>query len=150
MGFRLSQHTATQIALPRDLLQSATLLRSSIPRNSWFPYALSFSVFLFLYCFLFMTYLSYPSSRRTWMRRRIFNMRIFQPSRFTPLGRSTRSQLTSAWLISSAQLSSAAPCGFCYTRGARSSRWCGWWGRRGRWGRGWVAIAAAKWTSLKR
>ena len=26
--------------------------------------------------------------------------------------------------------------GVCYTRGARSRRWCGWWGRRGRWGRG--------------
>ena len=24
----------------------------------------------------------------------------------------------------------------CYTRGARSRRWCGWWGRRERWGRG--------------
>ena len=24
--------------------------------------------------------------------------------------------------------------GVCYTRGARSRRWCGWWGRRGRWG----------------
>ena len=24
----------------------------------------------------------------------------------------------------------------CYTRGARSTRWCGWWARRGRWGRG--------------
>ena len=22
--------------------------------------------------------------------------------------------------------------GVCYTRGARSRRWCGWWGRRGR------------------
>ena len=22
--------------------------------------------------------------------------------------------------------------GTCYTRGARSRRWCGWWGRRGR------------------
>ena len=21
--------------------------------------------------------------------------------------------------------------GVCYTRGARSRRWCGWWGRRG-------------------
>ena len=26
--------------------------------------------------------------------------------------------------------------GACYTRGARSRRWCGWWGRRGRWGGG--------------
>ena len=26
--------------------------------------------------------------------------------------------------------------GVCYTRGARSRRWCGWWGRRGRWGGG--------------
>ena len=26
----------------------------------------------------------------------------------------------------------------------------GWWGRRGRWGRGWVGIAAAAWTALKR
>ena len=33
--------------------------------------------------------------------------------------------------------------GVCYTRGARSRRWCGWWGRRGRWGRGWVGIAAS-------
>ena len=40
--------------------------------------------------------------------------------------------------------------GVCYTHGARSRRWCGWWGRRGRWGRGWVGIAAAAWTALKR
>ena len=40
--------------------------------------------------------------------------------------------------------------GVCYTRGARSRRWCGWWGRRGRWGLGWVGIAAAAWTALKR
>ena len=40
--------------------------------------------------------------------------------------------------------------GVCYTRGARSRRWCGWWGRRGRWGRGWVRIAAAALTALKR
>ena len=33
--------------------------------------------------------------------------------------------------------------GVCYTRGARSRRWCGWWGRRGRWGRGWVGIAVS-------
>ena len=26
------------------------------------------------------------------------------------------------------------PLGACYTRGARSRRWCGWWGRRVRWG----------------
>ena len=26
--------------------------------------------------------------------------------------------------------------GACYTRGARSRRSCGWWGRRGRWGGG--------------
>ena len=26
--------------------------------------------------------------------------------------------------------------GVCYTRGTRSRRWCGWWGRRGRWGGG--------------
>ena len=31
-----------------------------------------------------------------------------------------------------------------------SRRWCEWWGRRGRWGRGWVGIAAAAWTALKR
>ena len=30
--------------------------------------------------------------------------------------------------------------GICYTRGARSRPWCGWWGRRGRWGRGGVEI----------
>ena len=30
--------------------------------------------------------------------------------------------------------------GVCYTRGARSRRWCAWWGRRGRGG---VSIAAA-------
>ena len=40
--------------------------------------------------------------------------------------------------------------GVCYTRDGRSRRWCGWWGSRGRWGRGWVGIAAAAWTSLKR
>ena len=28
--------------------------------------------------------------------------------------------------------------GPCYTREPRSRRWRGWWGRRGRWGRGWV------------
>ena len=26
--------------------------------------------------------------------------------------------------------------GVCYTRGATSRRWCGWWERRGRWGGG--------------
>ena len=26
--------------------------------------------------------------------------------------------------------------GACYTRGARSRRWCGWCGKRGRWGGG--------------
>ena len=26
--------------------------------------------------------------------------------------------------------------GLLYARGARSRRWCGWWGRRGHWGRG--------------
>ena len=28
--------------------------------------------------------------------------------------------------------------GVCYTRGARSRQWCGWWGRRRRLGQGWV------------
>ena len=40
--------------------------------------------------------------------------------------------------------------GVCYMRGARSRRWCGWWGRRGRWGQGWVGIAAVAWTGPKR
>ena len=40
--------------------------------------------------------------------------------------------------------------GACYTRGATSRRWRGWWGRRERWGRGGVGIAAAAWTALKR
>ena len=40
--------------------------------------------------------------------------------------------------------------GVCYTHGASSRRWCGWWGRRGRSGRGWVRIAAAAWPALKR
>ena len=26
--------------------------------------------------------------------------------------------------------------GVCYTRRARSRRWCRWWGKRGRWGGG--------------
>ena len=37
--------------------------------------------------------------------------------------------------------------GVCYTRGARSRRWCRWWEKRGGVGGG---ITAAAWTALKR
>ena len=47
---------------------------------------------------------------------------------------------------------SRACVGACYTRGTRSRRWCGWWGRRRRWGEGgregWTSAEA--WMALER
>ena len=39
--------------------------------------------------------------------------------------------------------------GVCFTRGARSSRWYGWWRGRGRLGWWGVGIAAAAWMALE-
>ena len=55
------------------------LLWPSIPRNflSWFPYGPVLLRLSLCFIFLFMPYLSYPSSRRTWMRRKDLLTNIF-------------------------------------------------------------------------